>query len=168
MRTFAFTIVILGITIFGSAAEQKLPANAKAERVVVIKKERSLILMSHGKPLKIYKIALGGEPVGSKVRQGDGKTPEGIYVLDYRNVHSQFYKSLHVSYPSVQDRAHAKKLGVSPGGDIFVHGLPKAYAWLGSQHRLHDWTNGCIAVTNEEMDEIWHAVPDGTPIEIKP
>lgn len=169
MRTSALTIAFLCVAIFCSAAdEQKLAANAKADRVVVEKKERTLTLMSHGKALKTYKVALGGTPVGYKERQGDGKTPEGIYVLDYRNVHSQFYKSLHVSYPNVQDRAHARKLGVSPGGDIFVHGLPKEYAWVGAEHRLHDWTNGCIAVTNEEIDEIWRAVPDGTPIEIKP
>ena len=124
--------------------------------------------MRQGKVLKTYKLALGPEPVGPKQRQGDHKTPEGEYVLDRRNAHSQFYRSIHVSYPSPQDRDRARKLGVSPGGDIYVHGLPNGYAWLGSGHRLKDWTDGCIAVTNEEMDEIWRAVPDGTPIEIKP
>jgi murein L,D-transpeptidase YafK len=91
-----------------------------------------------------------------------------VYVLDSRNPNSHFYKALHISYPSSKDIAAAKKLGVSPGGDIMLHGLPKKFAWLGKAHTLDDWTNGCIAVTNEEMDEIWKLVGLGTPIEIKP
>ena len=83
-------------------------------------------------------------------------------------MHSQFYKSIHISYPSAADRAQAAKLHVSPGGDIFLHGLPNGYRWIGRGHRLKDWTDGCIAVTDEEMDEIWQLVPDGTPIEIRP
>lgn len=139
-----------------------------ADRVLVLKKDRTLQLLSPGKMIKTHKIALGGDPVGPKERQGDHKTPEGIYVLDSRNPHSQFYKSIHISYPSAHDRSAARKNGVSPGGDVFVHGLPKGYGWIGSGHRLKDWTDGCIAVTNEEMDEIWQAVPDGTVIEIRP
>jgi len=115
-----------------------------------------------------YNVALGGEPVGPKTRQGDHKTPEGKYVLDHRNIHSQFYRSIHITYPNSRDVAQAKKMGVSPGGDVFIHGLPNRYGWVGKGHRLKDWTDGCIAVTNEEMDEIWMAVPDGTPIEIEP
>jgi murein L,D-transpeptidase YafK len=140
----------------------------RADRVVVLKKERTLQLLSQGKIVKTYKVALGGDPVGPKTRQGDHKTPEGVYVLDSRNAHSQFYKSIHISYPSACDRAAARRRGVSPGGDVFLHGLPKGYGWVGASHRLHDWTHGCIAVTNEEIDEIWAAVPDGTPIEIRP
>jgi murein L,D-transpeptidase YafK len=139
-----------------------------ADRVLVLKKERTLQLLNQGKVIKTYKVALGGDPVGPKTRQGDHKTPEGLYVLDSRNLHSQFYKSIHISYPRPQDRAAARKLGVSPGGDVFVHGLPNGYGFIGASHRLHDWTDGCIAVTNEEIDEIWRAVPDGTPIEIRP
>ena len=135
---------------------------------MVMKKDRTLTLLSQGKVLKTYKVALGGEPVGPKVRQGDHETPEGVYILDHRNAHSHFYHSIHISYPNVQDRARARKLGVSPGGDIYVHGLPNGYDWLGSSHRLKDWTDGCIAVTNQEMDEIWRTVADGTVIEIKP
>lgn len=115
-----------------------------------------------------YKVALGSEPVGPKSREGDHRTPEGVYVLDSRSPNSHFYKSLHISYPNAKDTAAAKKLGVSPGGDIMLHGLPKKYAWLGKAHTLHDWTDGCIAVTDEEMDEIWKLVRVGTPIEIKP
>jgi murein L,D-transpeptidase YafK len=139
-----------------------------ADRVVVLKKERTLQLMSQGKAIKTYKVALGGDPIGPKTRQGDHKTPEGLYVLDSRNVHSQFYKSIHISYPNAHDRAAARQKGVSPGGDVFVHGLPKGYAWVGASHRAKDWTDGCIAVTNQEIDEIWRAVTDGTPIEIRP
>jgi murein L,D-transpeptidase YafK len=134
----------------------------------VHKKERTLTLLRGGKPVRTYKVALGGEPVGAKARQGDHKTPEGIYIMDHRNAHSSFYRSIHISYPSAQDRARAKKLGVSPGGDIYLHGLPNGWGAIGKAHRLKDWTDGCIAVTNEEMDEIWASVPDGTVIEIKP
>jgi murein L,D-transpeptidase YafK len=103
-----------------------------------------------------------------KVQQGDHKTPEGTYILDRRNGKSRFYRSIHISYPAEKDRINAAKLGVSPGGDVFVHGLPNRFGWLGPNHLAMDWTDGCIAVTNEEMDEIWRAVPDDTPIEIKP
>jgi murein L,D-transpeptidase YafK len=140
----------------------------QADRVIVLKKERILQLVSRGEVIKSYKVALGGNPVGAKTQQGDHKTPEGLYVLDSRNAHSQFYKSIHISYPNAQDRAEARKRGVSPGGDVFVHGLANGYGFLGASHRLKDWTDGCIAVTDQEMDEIWKAVADGTPIEIRP
>lgn len=140
----------------------------RADRVLVLKGERTLELVNQGKILKSYKVALGGDPVGPKTRQGDHKTPEGVYVLDSRNAHSRFYKSLHISYPNARDRESARQKGLSPGGDVFVHGLPNGYRWVGSGHRVRDWTDGCIAVTDEEMDEIWSAVADGTPIEIRP
>jgi murein L,D-transpeptidase YafK len=150
------------------AAEDRLPADARADHVVVLKKERKLILMRAGRELKTYRIALGTEPAGPKMRLGDHRTPEGSYILDRRNARSRFYRSIHVSYPNAQDRSHAAKQGVSPGGDIFIHGLPNGYGWIGTAHRAKDWTDGCIALTNREMDEIWRAVPDGTPIDIKP
>ena len=152
---------------YGSA-DQGLPTNARVDRVVVVKSQRILMLMSQEKVLKSYKVALGGNPIGPKVQQGDHKTPEGMYILDRRNDKSRFYRSIHISYPDEKDRANAAKLGVSPGGDVFVHGLQNGLGWLGKNHRLMDWTDGCVAVTDEEMDEIWRAVPDGTPIEIKP
>jgi murein L,D-transpeptidase YafK len=158
----AFLLLALG---FATVAEKP---GAGADRVVVYKHARKLVLLSHGKVLRSYRVALGSEPVGPKIRQGDHRTPEGEYVLDSRNPRSQFYKAFHVSYPNSKDRAAAKKLGVKPGGDIMVHGLPKDYAWLGKSHALHDWTEGCIAVTNDEMDEIWKLVRVGTPIEIRP
>jgi murein L,D-transpeptidase YafK len=151
-----------------SRASDQLPPTARADRVVVAKKAHTLTLLDHGKVLKEYKVALGGNPIGPKTRQGDHKTPEGTYTLDRRNNHSQFYRAIHISYPNTEDRARARKSGVPPGGDIMLHGLPNHYGWLRSAHRAHDWTDGCIAVTNEEIDEIWRAVPDGTPVEIRP
>jgi murein L,D-transpeptidase YafK len=138
------------------------------DRVVVYKHERRLVLLSQGKELRSYRVALGGEPNGPKTRQGDHRTPEGLYVLDSRNTSNHFYKAFHISYPSSKEIASARRLGVNPGGDIMLHGLPKEYAFVGKAQALHDWTDGCIAVSNEEMDEIWKLVRVGTPIEIKP
>jgi murein L,D-transpeptidase YafK len=140
----------------------------KADQVIVVKSQRTLTLFADGKILRVYKVALGGSPVGAKEQQGDHKTPEGRYVLDLRNAKSRFYKSIHVSYPNEHDKQNASKRGVSPGGNIMIHGLPNGFGWLGAAHRAQDWTDGCIAVTNAEMDEIWKLVPDGTPIEIRP
>lgn len=140
----------------------------QADRVLVLKGERKIELLNQGKVIKAYKIALGGNPIGSKTRQGDHRTPEGVYVLDSRNARSHFYKAIHISYPNARDSAAARKAGVAPGGDVYVHGLPNGYGWVGVSHRLKDWTDGCIAVTDREMDEIWAAVADGTPIEIRP
>jgi len=164
----ALPLVLLFSTLPSRAGDHHLPLTTRADRVVVLKNAHTLTLLNHGKVLKEYKVALGGDPVGPKTRQADHKTPEGTYTLDRRNDHSQFYRSIHISYPNAADRAHAHKLGISPGGDIMLHGLPNHYGWIGSAHRTHDWTDGCIAVTNEEIDEIWRAVADGTPIEIRP
>jgi murein L,D-transpeptidase YafK len=144
------------------------PAKLHADGVVVLKKARTLQLLSQGKVIKTYKVALGGNPVGPKTRQGDHKTPEGVYALDFRHAHSNYYKSIHISYPNEHDRTEARKIGVSAGGDVFVHGLPNGYRAVGAAHRLKDWTDGCIAVTDAEIDEIWASVSDGTPIEIRP
>lgn len=160
IRVLAGAWLLCGLTVAQSPVH--------ADRVVVLKKERTLQLLHQGKVIKTYKVALGGDPIGPKSRQGDHKTPEGTYVLDSRNEHSNFYKSIHISYPNAMDRASAQEKGVLPGGDVFVHGLPNGYGWIGASHRLKDWTDGCVAVTNREMDEIWQAVPNGTPIEIRP
>jgi murein L,D-transpeptidase YafK len=104
----------------------------------------------------------------TKRNKGINKTPEGSYILDHHNPQSRFYRSIHVSYPTAEQIAAARQRGVSPGGDIFIHGLPNGLGWLGRLHRRIDWTDGCVAVTDREMDEIWRAVPDGTPIEIRP
>ena len=162
-------LAFLSIVLAASPAPHRdTPADAKADRVLVLKHQHVLELLHSGKVVKQYKIALGGSPIGAKTQQGDHRTPEGIYVLDSRNGKSQFYKSLHISYPTPAQRTAARKRGVAPGGDVFVHGLPGGYRAVGAAHRLHDWTDGCIAVTDDEMDEIWLAVADGTPIEIRP
>ena len=164
MRTFVIGILLLTSLPFALGAKP----GVGVDRVVVYKLQRRLVLLSHGKELRSYKVALGGEPNGPKVRQGDHRTPEGSYALDSQNGNSHFYKAFHISYPNSKDIAAARKLGVSPGGDIMLHGLPKEYAFVGKAHTLHDWTDGCIAVSNEEIDEIWKLVRVGTPIEIKP
>ena len=145
-----------------------LPRGAVADRVVVEKSSRRLTLLRNGSAFKTYRIALGRSPVGNKEREGDNRTPEGVYRIDRRNARSQYHRSLHISYPTALEAERARKRGVSPGGDIMIHGLPRAYARIGSLHRVMDWTAGCIAVTNPEIEEIWRAVPDGTTIEIKP
>ena len=149
-------------------AELAAPFAGRADSVVVEKGARRLTLYSRGRAVRSFLVALGADPVGAKRVQGDGRTPEGVYRIDYRNPQSRFHRALHVSYPNARDRAAAAKLGRSPGGDIMIHGLPPRSASVGAAHRTYDWTEGCVAVTNEEIEEIWRAVPDGTPIEIKP
>jgi len=114
--------------------------------------------------MKSYKVALGQNPVGPKTQEGDNRTPEGAYVIDRHNPKSSFHLSLHVSYPSAIDRERARRDGVLPGGDIMIHGARSGMSWIGPLHRLTDWTQGCIAVTNEEVEEIYALVTDGTPI----
>jgi murein L,D-transpeptidase YafK len=143
-------------------------APAKADSVLILKKDHVLELLAGGKLIRTYKVALGRGGLAPKEREGDGRTPEGHYVIDSRNAGSHYYRSLHVSYPNAEDRKHAARLGVSSGGAIMIHGLPNGMGWLGAAHRLYDWTLGCIAVTDEEIDEIWNLVPVGTPVEIRP
>ena len=149
-----------------SANDPPLPVSVVADKVVVLKSYRKLMLMRGDEVLKTYIVSLGGDPVGPKIRQGDNRTPEGRYVLDRHNANSQYHKSIHISYPNADDLARARKLGVSPGGELFIHGLPNDFH--GHSEALGDWTEGCIAVSNAEIEEIWRAVADGTPIEIKP
>jgi murein L,D-transpeptidase YafK len=138
------------------------------DRVVVLKGERLMRLLKDGQVVKSYPVALGRQPDGPKTMLGDKKTPEGTYYVDRRNAHSRFYRSLHISYPNKGDMANAQRLHVSPGGDVMIHGLPNGLERVGELHTMLDWTNGCIAVTNAEMDEIWRLVPDGVPVEIRP
>jgi murein L,D-transpeptidase YafK len=124
--------------------------------------------LKDGEIIRSYRVALGRDPLGPKVKEGDGRTPEGRYRIDGRNAASAFYRALHVSYPNATDRERANKDRVPPGGDIMIHGIKNGIGWVGRLHRLVDWTNGCIAVTDEEMRDIWNAVPANTPIEIRP
>jgi murein L,D-transpeptidase YafK len=138
------------------------------ERVLVEKSARRLTLWFAGFAVREYRVALGSDPVGDKLRQGDGRTPEGHYTIDARNPGSEFHRALHISYPSAADVRRAREAGRDPGGEIMIHGLPNGAGWVASEHTKFDWTEGCIAVTNEEIDEIWELVADGTPIEIRP
>jgi murein L,D-transpeptidase YafK len=150
--------------------EQKLfiLQTAPADKVLIEKKARRLTLLSRGEVIKTYKVALGGDPVGPKERQGDNKTPEGFYIIDSRNRNSGYHLSLRISYPNEKDKMRAKALGVSPGGDIMIHGIKNGLSWVGGLHAQLDWTEGCIAVTDEEIEEIDRLVPDGTIVEIRP
>ncbi len=148
--------------------EPELADHFEITQVLVNKSERRLHLLSGDRKVRSYRISLGDNPVGHKLYEGDSRTPEGDYTLDWRNPESDFYKSIHISYPSPKDRELAQAWGLDPGGSIMIHGLPNdagdlAFAYVGL-----DWTEGCIAVTNEEMDEIWALVNDGTPIRIMP
>lgn len=141
------------------------PRDSQADLIEVFKTARRLELKRGGSMLKTYRIALGFAPVGHKEREGDGRTPEGGYVIDARNTESVFHLSLRVSYPDVADIAQACALGVPPGGDIYIHGQPNTTDPR-EDHPANDWTVGCIAVTNEEMREIWSLVPTGIRIKI--
>ncbi len=138
------------------------------DRILIEKSARRLTLISQGEALKTYKIALRGNPVGPKERQGDNKTPEGTYVIEGVNRDSRFHLSLRISYPNENDRKRAKELGVSPGGDIMIHGIKNEMSWVGDAHSGIDWTKGCIAVTDEEIEEIERLAPKGTVVEIRP
>jgi murein L,D-transpeptidase YafK len=166
---FVFS-VITSIYLWSTLTFSPALASAiKADKIVVIKSKRVMLLLNDGEIVKAYRISLGKDPVGHKTRQGDQKTPEGTYVIDSRISDSKFYLALHISYPNDADIKNARKLGIDPGRDIVIHGLPNGLGKkIGKVHRMTDWTDGCIAVTNPEMDEIWQLVPDGTPVEIKP
>lgn len=140
----------------------------KADLVIVSKAESRLYLERAGKQFASFKVAFGGNPHGHKQQEGDERTPEGKYVLDSKNPHSGYYKAIHVSYPNARDRASAKARGVSPGGQVMIHGQKNGFAWLGPIAQLFDWTNGCIALSNADMDVVWTAVDVGTLIEINP
>jgi tetratricopeptide (TPR) repeat protein len=154
------------------ALEQKVFAYAiqkgSADKILIEKKARRLMLISKGEVLKTYKIALGGNPEGPKERQGDNKTPEGTYVIDSRNKDSRYHLSLHISYPNESNKKRARELGVSPGGNIMIHGIKNGFAWVGDLHTEVDWTKGCIAVTDEEIEEIAKLAANGTIVEITP
>ncbi|MDD2336939.1 MAG: L,D-transpeptidase family protein [Geobacteraceae bacterium] len=142
--------------------------SGSVDRIVIEKKARKLRLISQGDVIKTYKIALGGNPVGPKEREGDNKTPEGIYCINARNRDSHYHRSLSISYPNERDKKRASELGVSPGGDIMIHGIKKGFSWVGEAQAEVDWTKGCIAVTDEEIEEIDKLAPNGTIVEIRP
>ncbi|MDP4725398.1 MAG: L,D-transpeptidase family protein [Alphaproteobacteria bacterium] len=162
-------ILLVGI-IFSAVnvAQARIDTYLKATKIIVKKADRKMMLYANDKLLETYNISLGGNPIGHKIQEGDKKTPEGNYTISYKNAASRFHKSLKISYPNNVDLAHAKKLGVSVGGDVMIHGLGKEFSCLGKLHTLYDWTLGCVAVTNEEIDKIWKMVDVGTSIQIDP
>jgi murein L,D-transpeptidase YafK len=160
-RGFAGAMAAVWLMLAPASAE-----DGKVDLIVVHKAQRTLQLLSKGSIVRSYAVHLGSQPVGDKQQEGDGRTPEGRYVIEARNEHSAFHLSLKVSYPDAADSSEAAKRGVSPGGDIFIHGAPNW--WVLPGQPPGDWTRGCIAVTKMDIEEIWALVPDGTPIEIRP
>lgn len=151
-----------------SVRQQTSVSNPSITEVVVRKEQRRLDLMEGDTVFRSYRVSLGDNPTGHKLFEGDERTPEGRYTLDWRNPESDFYKSIHISYPNEQDLEEAGAWGLNPGGSIMIHGLPNNAGDLAFAFAGLDWTDGCIAVSNEEMDEIWSFVENGTPIHILP
>jgi murein L,D-transpeptidase YafK len=156
------------VAVFRRPPPAMAPVEVQADLVEVFKSERRMELKRDGRMLKAYRVALGFAPRHHKEREGDGRTPEGSYTIDARNPRSAFHLSLRVSYPDAQDRARAEALGVPPGGDIYIHGLPNGLRRLWTPHPRRDWTTGCVAVTDEEIREIWSLVPTGVRVVIHP
>ncbi|MGD9078667.1 MAG: L,D-transpeptidase family protein [Desulfobacterales bacterium] len=161
VKIVATTIVML--LYLGTAHSEQT-----ADMVVVEKSKSRLYLMREGETLASFRVAFGSNPKGHKQEQGDGRTPEGRYILDYKNSGSAYYKSIHISYPNAKDRKEARKRGVDPGGDIMIHGQKNGYGRLSILVQRFNWTNGCIALSDRDMDAVWNAVEPGTPIEIRP
>lgn len=159
---------LVGLLIWAHVPATPLPPGSTADAVLVEKARRRMTLYQGANVLRHYRVSLGRRPVGDKQQEGDKRTPEGVFAIDQRKLDSSFHLVLHISYPDETHTARARERGVSPGGDITIHGIRKGLSWAGKMHRWIDWTAGCIAVTDWELDEIARAVPDGTRIEIRP
>ena len=151
-----------------TATELSPVTDPVVDRIIVEKSKRTMTLLKQDREVRTYKIALGRDPVGPKVMQGDNKTPEGIYYVDYKVPNSVYHRALHLSYPSPDDVERARALGVAPGGSIMIHGMKPDKFWMGDVQYLFNWTNGCIALTNREIEEVWALVSPWTPVEIRP
>lgn len=162
-RLLHLGILLLLSALYVFAAQPQI-----VDRVLILKKEHRMMLLSGDNVVKTYAVAIGSGGLAPKQHEGDHKTPEGLYTIDGRNEHSSYHRALHLSYPNEDDRERARKLGVNPGGDIMIHGITNGQGWIGPLHRRIDWTDGCIAVTDPEIEEIWSLVSDGTPVEIRP
>jgi murein L,D-transpeptidase YafK len=165
---WVLALLIAGVWIYAHHVWSPLPAGTTIDRIIVEKSTRRLLIFRDGKKLKSYRVALGHNPIGAKQEEGDMRTPEGVYTIDSRNPQSDYHLALHVSYPSEEDTPRAAERGVNAGFDIMIHGIQNGGGWIGAFHRMHDWTAGCIALTDEEIEELWRVTPDGTPIEIRP
>ena len=161
-------LVSLGLAVAAHFNVSPLPRDAVADRILVEKAARRLTLFQNGRTLKSYSVALGRAPTGPKEYEGDQRTPEGIYKVDFHKSDSDYHLALHISYPEQHDVDRAAAQGLSAGSDIMIHGLPNGRGWIGRFHRRSDWTAGCIAVADFEIEEIYRAVPDGTPVELRP
>lgn len=161
-------VLVAALAMLGQAdGPPPLPAGARADSVLIDKTRHTMTLFNGGQTLRTYTVSLGRGGLEAKTRVGDNRTPEGAYRIGGRNPRSAFHLSLHISYPGARDTAAATARGEKPGGDIMIHGMRNGFGWLGTLHRWVDWTAGCIAVTDAEMEEVWRAVPDGTPVEIR-
>ncbi len=164
-----YLLLPIAIVFFASCkGNGNLHDTAHIDSIVVYKSKRTLQVYENKQLLKTYKIALGEQPVGHKQYEGDRRTPEGLYYIHDKNPNSSCHKNLGISYPNNTDRETARQLGKPPGGDIKIHGLPNGQGYIGKAHRLKDWTYGCIAVTDEEVDELYKHTPVGIPINILP
>jgi murein L,D-transpeptidase YafK len=163
MKKYLFIVAIF--ILLPSIGHALMP---KADFVLVVKSEKQLYLKRNDKILKTYRVVFGANPIGHKRMEGDERTPEGIYTLDYKLKKSEFYKAIHISYPNSADILKARELGVDPGGSIMIHGQPNDCYWPPVVTQYFNWTDGCIAVSNSDMDEIWEAIDEGTPIRITP
>jgi murein L,D-transpeptidase YafK len=164
----ALGLLIGGVYVYAHHVWNPLPVGTTIDRILVEKSARKLTIFRDGKKLKSYRVALGRNPIGPKEQEGDMKTPEGIYAIDSRNSQSAFHLALYISYPSEADQTRAAEHGVPAGFDIMIHGIKNGLGWIGPFHRWHDWTVGCIALTDEEIEELWRVTPNGTPVEIRP
>jgi murein L,D-transpeptidase YafK len=161
-------ILVLGVIGYYYYPEPSLPVSCSVDSIAVFKHKRELHVFSSGRLLKTYKISLGGNPIGHKRIEGDKKTPEGLYFIIAKNPNSGYHKNLGISYPNEEDKLNAQKAGQSPGGDVKIHGLKNGSGHISKFQRFRDWTNGCIALTDKEMDELYEHVKIGTPIAIFP
>jgi murein L,D-transpeptidase YafK len=165
---FLFLVLLCILLVYYFLPEERLPAQTKIDKLVVMKREGTMHAYANGKLVKVYTIAIGKNAIGDKEYEGDKRTPEGSYYINDKNPDSGYHKNLGISYPDKKDRQEAKAKGVRTGGDVKIHGLKNGIGILGKFHRFRNWTAGCIAVTNEEMDELYDAVAIGTPIIIRP
>ncbi|WP_236675949.1 L,D-transpeptidase family protein [Chryseolinea lacunae] len=163
-----FVALLICALIYNVWPEKRLPEGVVIDKLVVHKSKHTLEGFANGKRIKTYTVSIGPHPKGDKQEEGDGRTPEGAYIIDAKNPHSGYHKNLGISYPNAADRAEAKRKGVKPGGDVKIHGLRNGTGIIGKFHRLADWTLGCIALTDAEVDELYSHVPIGTPILILP
>jgi len=166
---FAYSAGLLFcLSALAAPAGQEVTTIDRVDRIIVEKSKRTMTLFRQHQEVGVYKVSLGRDPIGPKVMQGDNRTPEGLYFVDYKIHNSVYHRAFHLTYPNLDDLTRADSLGVSPGSGIMIHGMGKKQLWMGDVQYLFDWTNGCIALTNKEIEEIWDLVLPWTPVEIRP